>query len=239
MGLKLNRKKKRHYLLSFIYRFDKLVLLKDKFKLKLYLDLEWIFNRLSHEYSFKVYSSKKHPNRIFSGDFILKTITPSDKVLDLGCKQGDIANIISSKAKSVVGIDYDQKEINIAKETYSETENLNFIYSEAYEYLEQTKEIFDVLILSHILEHIDNPKEFLNKFSSFFKKIYIEVPDFDASYLNHYRLNLGNHLVYSDTDHVYEFDREELKELLNSCDLIIDIKEYKYGVQKIWCSHKS
>lgn len=237
MGLKLNRKKKRHLLLSFIYRFDKIILLKNKFKLKLYLDLEWIFNRLSHEYSFKIYGSNDHPNRIFSGSFLIRTINSTDKVLDLGCKQGDISKIISSKAKSVVGIDFDQKEINTAKETYGETENLRFVCSEAYEYLEQTKEIFDVLILSHILEHIDNPKEFLKKFSSFFKKIYIEVPDFEASYLNHYRLNLDSQLIYTDADHLFEFDREELKELLSSCNLKIDIEEYRYGVQKIWCSH--
>jgi len=239
MGLKLNRKKKRHLLLSFIYRADKLILLKDRFKLKLYLDLEWIFNRLSHEYSFKIYRSNNHPNRIFSGDYILKTINSTDNILDLGCKQGDISKIISSKAKRVVGIDYNQKEINKAIKVYGETENLSFICSEAYEYLEKTEENFDILILSHILEHIDNPKEFLTKFSRFFKKIYIEVPDFEASYLNQYRFNIDAQLIYSDADHVFEFDRKELKELLSSCNLVIDIEEYRYGVQKIWCSHKS
>lgn len=238
MGIRLNRKKKRHYLLSFFYRLDKLIVLKDKFKLKLYLDLEWIFSRLSHEYSFKIYNSKNHPIRVYSSDFILKAVNSTDKVLDLGCKQGAISKIISSKAKLVIGIDYDKSEINLAQEGYANCNNLQFIHSEAYEYLEETKDSFDILILSHILEHIDNPEDFLNKFSSFFKKIYIEVPDFDASYLNHYRLSLNSQLVYSDTDHIFEFDRKELKELLNSCNLVVDVEEYRYGVQKIWCSHK-
>jgi len=115
---------------------------------------------------------------------------------------------------------------------------MDFVVAEAYEYLSSNKAPFDVLILSHILEHLDEPADFLRKFSSFFKKIFIEVPDFDASYMNHYRQRLNSKLNYTDSDHVYEFDREELKELIKSCDLEIDLVEYRYGHQKIWCSHK-
>ena len=85
---------------------------------------------------------------------------------------------------------------------------------------------------------MDNPSEFLEKFSPFFKKIYIELPDFDASYLNHYREELNTKLIYTDNDHVYEFDRIEMIELIKSCNLVIDVAEYKFGVQKIWRSEE-
>lgn len=237
MGIQVNRNKKRHFLLSFFYKLDKIIFLKSKTKLKIYLDLEWIFNRLSHEYSFDCYLYNDHPIRIYSSEFITNNISRTETVLDLGCKQGDISKLISAKAKHVLGIDFDENAIHEAKSKHHQIKNLDFTCSEAYKYLETTTENFDTLILSHILEHIDNPSEFLKKFSPFFKKIYIEIPDFDASYLNHYREKLNSQLIYTDNDHVFEFDRNEIKQLIETCNLSIDIVEYRYGVQKIWCSH--
>lgn len=111
---------------------------------------------------------------------------------------------------------------------------MNFI-GEALEFLSSNEKRFNVLILSHILEHLDNPKEFLMKFNGYFQCIYIEVPDFDRYYLNHYRKDLGLKLIYSDDDHVSEFDRDELKILLTECRIEITKEEYKHGVQRLWC----
>jgi SAM-dependent methyltransferase len=237
MGLRLNREKKTHLLLSLIYRLDKVVFLNKKFKFKLYLDLEWIFNRLAHEYSFKIYSETTHPIRKFSNQFILDEIKKSDRVMDLGCKYGDITKMIGKKAGYVLGIDHNLNAITLAKSKYKKISNIDFVHSEAYEYLEKNKDVFDVLILSHIIEHLDNPVDFLIKYSAFFKRIYIEVPDFDATYLNCYRKDLDIKLKYTDNDHIYEFDRDELQELINSCNLVIDRTDYRFGVQKVWCSH--
>ena len=105
MGLKLSRKKQRNLLLTIIYRLHKLVPLSSKRKLKLYLDLEWIFDRLSHETSFSYYNEDEHPVRVQSKDFILNQISASHNVLDLGCKYGNMAHYISKKANSVVGLE--------------------------------------------------------------------------------------------------------------------------------------
>ena len=74
------------------------------------------------------------------------------------------------------------------------------------------------------------------EFKDYFKSIYIELPDFDWYYLNHYRLKLNLRLIYSDDDHVSEFDRNELKTLLDECNIKVVKEEYKYGVQKLWCN---
>ena len=95
---------------------------------------------------------------------------------------------------------------------------------------------FDILILSHILEHLDNPQIFINMFKDYFKFIYIEVPDFEKNYLNLYRKDLNLNLIYSDADHISEFDRDELKSLLNSSHLKILKEDYRFGVQKFWCT---
>ena len=42
-------------------------------------------------------------------------------------------------------------------------------------------------------------------------------------------------LIYTDNDHVAEFDRDELKEIFSACDLEILKSEYMHGVQRYWC----
>lgn len=237
MGVKLERSKKRHWLLTIIYRVQKLLPLGKEKKLRLFLDLEWIFDRLSHEYSFKNYPPDEHPVRLHSKRFIMKRIDKEKRVLDIGCKHGEIADFIADGAKKVVGIDYDEHAISIARRSFPK-ENLEFEVGEAYDYLNNVQEDFQVLILSHLLEHLDDPKEFLQRFKDYFQMIYIEVPDFDKSYLNHYREDLGMDLIYTDTDHISEFDREEIKELLDACALDIVDSDYRFGLQKIWCVHR-
>jgi SAM-dependent methyltransferase len=199
MGIKLKREKKRHILLSIIYRLHKVLPMSKGKKLKLYLDLEWIFDRLSHETSFQHYEEDLHPLRIFTKNIILKHINSSHSVLDLGCKYGNITHSISEKAKQVVGVDFDEKAIKIANDTYKR-DNLSFVNEEALVFINKQDYEFDTLILSHILEHLDKSKDFIAKFSKYFNFIYIELPDFDKTYLNHYRKDLNSDLIYTDTD---------------------------------------
>lgn len=235
MGLKLSREKPRSLLLSVIYRLSKLLPLKKESKLRLSLNLEWIFERLAHEQSYQWYGTKNHPTRKLGREFILSEINGSDTVLDVGCKSGDIAYSIAEKAREVIAIDYDPVAINKAKSEFKK-DNLFFYNKEAFQFLKENNRSYDVLILSHILEHLDNPKQFLTDISKYVNKIYVEVPDFDRTFQNTYRLDLGLKLVYSDDDHVSEFDRNELITLLNECGISVYKSEYRFGVQKHWCT---
>jgi SAM-dependent methyltransferase len=237
MGVKLPRQKPKNPLNSLIYRLSKLPILSNEKKLKLFLNLEWLFDRLAHEQAYKNYTPATHPARIYSYKYILEHIKPTDNVLDLGCNLGDISFRLAEKAKRVVGIDYAPKAIETAKQQYQHP-NLEFHCAEAYDYLKKNDARFDVLILSHILEHLDDPKDFLKKFKNFFNYIYIEVPDFDRYYLNHYRKDFKLPIIYSDDDHISEFDRAEIKQLLLDCDIELLESEFIYGVQKFWCSVK-
>lgn len=234
MGIKTSRQKPNNLLLSIIYRLQKILPISNTTKFKLFLNLEWIFDRLSHEMSFKHYTPLEHPVRKCSETFILDNINKTDVVLDLGCNLGEISFMIAEKAKEVIGIDYNKKAIEIAQQRYNKS-NLKFYNREALEFLKDNSVKFNVLILSHILEHLDNPKEFLLNFKDYFDQIYIELPDFERHYLNHYRQNLNLSLIYSDNDHISEFDRDELKTLLNECNIEVTKEEYRYGLQKLWC----
>ena len=117
------------------------------------------------------------------------------------------------------------------------TLNLSFVNDEVKNYLKKNSKSFDVLILSHILEHLDNPKQIIMDCKPFIKFMYIELPDFDKSYMNHYRRDLGCDLIYTDIDHVSEFDRIEMKTLINECGFTLIESEYRFGIQRHWCEN--
>ncbi|MFM9057321.1 MAG: class I SAM-dependent methyltransferase [Bacteroidota bacterium] len=237
MGIRISRSKPRSLLLSYLYRAQKLLPLSSAARFRLFLNLEWIFDRLAHEYSFGAYSADNHPVRRHSRAFLLKFLNENDSVLDLGCNTGDIGRAVAQKAKRVVGIDYNAEAIKRANNA-DNPPNLRFVSSEALDYLQKNTEPFDVLLLSHILEHLDDPKSFIRRFKDYFRNLYIEVPDFDRSYLNQYRQDQQLPLIYTDLDHVSEFDRDELNALLEDCGIEVIAAEYRYGVQKLWCNVK-
>lgn len=232
MFLKFARKKNRHFLLSFFYKLDKFFPLSNKRKFKLYLDLEWIFERLAHEKSFQEF--KNHPIRSKAFFFLKSKLHPNFNVLDLGCNTGDLTYLISIQTKMVVGIDFNRELIMKAQQNFAR-ENLQFLHGEAMTYLGENTQRFDVLVLSHILEHLDTPILFLQDFKKFFTFIYIEVPDFERTPLNSYRQELNASLIYSDSDHIWEFDRVGIITIMNEAGLEILDSEYRHGVQKYWC----
>lgn len=232
MSLKFTRQKDRHFLLSFFYKLDKLLPVSQKRKLKLYLDLEWIFERLAHEKSFRSFAD--HPVRMESFRFLRNFLLPSQNVLDLGCGGGDLSHMISTHTKAVVGVDHNKHLTEVAGKTFS-APNLKFISTDVFEFLKGNSDKFDVLILSHLLEHLEKPEDLIASYKQFFEFIYIEVPDFERSHLNVYRKHLNTKLIYSDSDHIWEFDREDMARVIRDTGLTIWGQEYKFGAQKYWC----
>jgi SAM-dependent methyltransferase len=232
MGAILKRKKPKSILTAIVYRLSKLFT-NNPLKFSFLLDVEWIFERLSYEQASVYYGVENTPWRQSSVKFLSNVIKPDDVVLDLGCGYGAVTHAISLMARKVVGVDYNIDSILSARKYY-QRDNLQFIHEDALHYLKQSGEKFSVLILTHVLEHLDNPKHFLATYANYFCYIFIEVPDFDRTFLNHFRQDISNDQVYTDADHVSEFDRDELNAILAEVNLVVVSAEYRYGVQKIW-----
>ena len=234
MGLRLSRKKRRNIKLSLLYRLSKLCFfLRPISKLKLYLDLEWIFRRLAHE------EASRTKIDIQPTNFLLKCIRGSDKILDLGCGEGRLVKEISNTTTQITGVDLDEKRLKIARKENA-GKDIYFIRDDILNYVNKiTQKDFDAAILSHIIEHLDDPKGFLKILSKKVPNIYIEVPDFESSHLNLFRVALDLDLRYADADHIYEFERSELKNLLEESNLEIIDSDYRFGLIKMWCKSKN
>lgn len=231
--IKLERKKRRNILLSILNKLQKLIPLNPEKKLKLFLNLTWIFARLSHEQIFKTKILLIQNNE---NDFLINLIPKNSYVLDIGCGRGHIVNRLIDKTTNIIGIDNDKYSIEIAKKSILNTP-IQFFCVDVFKYLKENEDKkFNVIILSHILEHLDNPNKFLFNLADKADYLYVEVPDIEATYLNIYRETLKVDLIYSDADHVTEFDRKSLEMIINEAGLFVLKAEFRYGVIKYWCS---
>jgi SAM-dependent methyltransferase len=236
MKLRFERQKPRHALLSICYRCAKLPLASAKGKMRFYLDLNWIGWRLAIEQAERMYGFGDASMRRKNLGFLLEHVKPGDRVLDLGCKYGEISALVAEKVQRVIAVDHDASALARARTTHP-AKNLEFIHADAFDVLQRESGPMDVVILSHILEHLEEPEDMLVRLRAHATHCYIELPDLDASFLNHYRHLAGAGLQYTDDDHIWEFDREALRDVIESAGWRIVDSEYRYGVQMYWCAH--
>lgn len=236
MGEAFPRRKRRNWLNSIIYRLSKFIWINETARLKLFANLDFIFNRLAIESLNKIYADdESHPSREQLFQFIHNKIPKDAVVLDLGCGNGEISAMLGTLCKSVTGIDFDVSKVRHAIAVNSR-DNVNFVCEDALLFLERNRVRYDVLICSHILEHLDDPISTLRMYKNYFSYIYIEVPDFEASYLNLARQRLNIPLNYTDDDHVYEYDRSEIQVLLTSLNMRIEAVDFRNSVMRYWIS---
>ena len=161
---------------------SRLFLLKDK--------VDWIINERA-----LVLGQGIHPKHKLTKyhDFFIKNIKDGQNVLDIGCGYGAVANsIATSRPKSkVYGIDLDDNKLNMAKNFYLKLNNLSFLKFDATKNLPNGN--WDIVVLSNVLEHIDDRVLFLKKVikKSRAKTFLIRVPHFERHWEIPQRQELG------------------------------------------------
>lgn len=130
--------------------------------------------------SAKWYDNEKNRfSQRFRGEATFKLILPyileSEKILQLGLGNGLMVKRIDEFAKKQIVIEGSKKLINKFKENLSNTEIIHG-YFESFKY----NETFDLILVTHVLEHVSNPiflLIFLKKFLSKNGKLLITVPN--------------------------------------------------------------
>jgi SAM-dependent methyltransferase len=169
-------------------------------------------------------------------EWFLKNIQPDWIVLDIGCSTGLMPYLLADKAKFVYGIEINEKFIREAKEKRHKP-NIEYICADAtlYEFKERR---VNCVILSNVLEHIENRVAFLQRLIANLqwenrdhKVFLIRVPIIDRDWLTIYKKELG--LDYRlDPTHYIEYSFEELQEELNRSG--IEIIHYKARFGEIY-----
>jgi len=118
-------------------------------------------------------------------------------VLEFGCGSGGILDTLKNKTKSeVIGIDLDKQAVSFGKQ-----KGINLL-SVDLDNLKDNK--FDLIIASHVMEHLDNPQVTLGKLAELLNDggyIYIEVPGVENKKVieSNYSIQPG-HLSYFNLD---------------------------------------
>ena len=187
---------------------SELLLIKD--------DLEKIINNRA-----LAYGNGEHPKHYLTGyhDFFVKNIKDGESVLDVGCGYGAVARTIAiKKPNSVVeGIDNDQIRLNQAIKA-NNPKNLTFSFRDAT--INENKREWDIVVLSNVLEHIENRVDFLRSIqsSTLANKILIRVPSFERDWQVPLRKKLGIN-YFTDNDHKIEHTLSEFEKELSLANL--------------------
>jgi len=212
-SLLMKRKKPFSIITSVAYRataLGKIIIGREKL-LPFFLNNSRLFWRFANEISDELYGASYHThNRALSEDLLEKWIPKDGSVIDIGCGIGRWCQVAAKYAKRVVGVDYNEEWIKIARET-TKAENVEYILGDATKELKGQK--FDLALLSHVIEHIDDSDKLLQEAKEFADILCIEVPDFTADPLNWVRLKHGCQF-YADGDHVREYTLETLQNQL-------------------------
>jgi SAM-dependent methyltransferase len=231
--LRFERAKKHNVVASAVYRLSKLLPLSRRTKLGLFSELAWICTRIASESANRLVSRDKNPATARSDVFILSRIKPDDFVLEVGCAHGHITMNIAHACKKAVGIDHNPKLITSAKKA-NRLGNAEFVCGDALDFIASPDANFNVMICSHIIGYFEEPVIFLKSIMPKVERVYLEVPDNDASAVNHIRSSLGFAPLYMDKGHVWEFTRDDVAHLVDSAGYRIIEAEYSFSVMRLW-----
>jgi len=171
-----------------------------------------------------------HPkHRLMSySSFFLNHIDASDRVLDIGCGRGTVANTLAQKAIQVIGIDFNKKNIDYAQSHYSRS-NLRFIQGDALVNLPSQR--FDIIILSSVLEHIEDRTAFLKKLPMLGSRLLIRVPLITRDWLPLLKREWGIDYRLDDT-HYVEYVEDEFKQEITQAGWCVTEWNIRFG--EIW-----
>lgn len=111
-----------------------------------------------------------HPENEFFGcdyggsgyHFLLESIQPGLRILDIACGSGFGTELLSRKAEFVLGVDYLEEYIIKARERYPENNRLRFAVGDAQHFVYQGREgQFDLVTSFHTLEHVSDDRSML------------------------------------------------------------------------------
>jgi len=177
-------------------------------------------------------------------EWFLAQISPEFVVLDVGSNTGSMAALVASKAKYVYAIEIDARLTDVAKRINAAS-NIEFITGDATTFDYSGYALLDCVILSNVLEHIEDRIGFLKMLclrlpwrqpdSLLFL---IRVPTIEREWLAVYKKE--NNVEYRlDRTHAIEHTRQELFTELDAAGLEVSRFDARFGEFYVVCHLKT
>lgn len=188
-----------------------------------YTELDKVFNNFSEEANLRV-------------ERVKKDLSPNDKVLEIGSSVGYFTVAISDYVHDVYATEWDSKARAYIQNRLSKY-NINVAKNP-----EDFDTKFDKIFLFHVLEHIENPINFLRILKRLLNengKIYIEVPNVDDVMVKSFKCRPFIEHYYKKA-HLFNFNEKGLEYIFKHSDFndyeITYIQRYNFSNNLYWLS---
>lgn len=162
-------------------------------------------------------------------DFFLARVAAGDRVLDIGCGNGALASDLARRGSVVTGVDHDGAAIREARSRYAHT-GARFVEADASRLPPGP---FDVVILSNVLEHLDDRVAFLKSVvaASGAARVLVRVPLFERDWRVPLKRELGVDFRLDPT-HRVEHTLQEFEAEVAAAGLVVEDRQLRWG--EIW-----
>lgn len=146
-----------------------------------------------------------------------------NSILEVGCMFGYLLDELKNNF-NVKGIEIGEDAISICKKNGLDVQNISI-----EDYLSHNDEKFDLIILSHVFEHLLSPEKILGQLSNRLKsggKLIISIPNSNSYNRKLFGRNWGWWQV---PVHINHFRESALAEMASNTEMIIEKTRYKGG----------
>ena len=165
-------------------------------------------------------------------DFFVNNVEENESVLDLGSGRGDVTYDVARKTNGdVFGLELNWNNVRYAQKTYH---RYNLVFHQG----DMRKDIpnyrtFDIVILSNVLEHLDDRVNLLKTIVDKCKpsKILFRVPYFEREWIVAMKKELGVN-YFLDNTHKIEYEIDEFEKEMRNAGLEIIKQRINWG--EIW-----
>ncbi|MFZ5365199.1 MAG: class I SAM-dependent methyltransferase [Patescibacteria group bacterium] len=151
------------------------------------------------------YYKGRHPKHFLwtiHYQFVIDNVDTGDRVLDVGTGASlSYTQELAAKAESIDCCDINPELIEKSRRG-NKFANVNYIVLDVTQQL--PPDSYDVVILSHVLEHLHEPEKVLENLKNITRKLIIRLPRYDDHWMYLVKKDLGM-FYYKDHDHKNEY----------------------------------
>lgn len=181
-------------------------------------------NNIKNKLFEKAKSKMRYARSLSQFNFIKKhTDLKNKKVCEIGAFDGLLLNIFKKYGSNVYGYELNDNARLYAKKKYDIDLKPNFL---------ESNDKYDIIMLSHVIEHFKNPSEILFKIKDMLEPngyLYIEVPNSPMNNQCSYEMLMR----YLSTEHIVNFNKDNLVRFIRKADFEIincNYSNYKISV---------
>jgi ubiquinone/menaquinone biosynthesis C-methylase UbiE len=166
-------------------------------------------------------------------DFFVERVRAGETVLDIGCGKAELAYDLATRAGArVTGIDVNPDALAFGRKRFI-SDRLELIEADARTW--EPGRSFDVIVLSNVLEHIDDRVGLLRRLVDVARpsRLLVRVPVLERDWSVGLRRELGI-FHFSDPTHFTEYDSEQLAGELAAAGLEPTEVEQRWG--ELWAA---